>query len=96
MSNVRKVLDKSFLDNHEDINEDTASELIVKSSMKIREIEEERSADENLAAAKQVVKDISSAYSSAVKYERAKISFLLEKIQEIQSGDVNPSSGANT
>lgn len=96
MSNVRKVLDKSFLDNHEEINEDTASELIVKSSMKIREIEEERSADENLAAAKQVVKDISSAYSSAVKYERAKISFLLEKIQEIQSGDVNPSSGANT
>lgn len=93
---MSKVLDQSFVDNAENISEDVAGELIVRSTQKIREIEEERSADDKLAAAKQIVKDINSAYSSAIKYERAKINFLLEKINEIQSGDVNPDSGANS
>jgi hypothetical protein len=95
MNNVKKTLSKSFVDNHENISEDVAGELIVKAEQKIREIEEEKAADEKLTAAKQIVKDINSAYSSAVKYERAKISFLLEKINEIQSGEVNPSSSLN-
>ena len=92
---VKKVLSKSFVDNHENINEDVASELIVKATQKIREIKEERAADEKLAQAKQIVKDLNSAYTSTIKYEQAKIDFLLEKIAEIQSGEVNPSSGAN-
>lgn len=96
MSDVKKTLSKSFVDNHEDINEDAAGELIVQSTQKIREIEQERDADEKLTAARQIVKDINSAYTSAIKYERAKINFLLEKIQEIQDGDVNPSSAINS
>lgn len=95
-NSAKKVLSKSFVDNHEAVDEDTAGALIVQSEQKIREIEEEKEANEQLMAAKQIVKDFNSAYSSAVKYERAKIRFLLEKISEIQSGDVNPSSGANT
>jgi hypothetical protein len=95
MSDVKKTLSKSFVENHEDVNEDTATQLIVQAEQKIKEIEEERSADEKLAAAKQIVKDINSAYTSAIKYERAKINFLLEKIAEIQGGDVNPSSAVN-
>ena len=91
-----KGLDKSFVDNNEDISEDVAGELIVKSTQKIREMEQERDADEKLAAAKQIVKDLNSAYTSAIKYEKAKINFLLEKIAEIQGGEVNPSSGANS
>ena len=90
-----KGLDKSFVDNNENISEDVAGELIVKSTQKIREMEQERDADEKLTAAKQIVKDLNSAYTSAIKYEKAKINFLLEKINEIQSGEVNPSSGAN-
>lgn len=93
---MSKALDQSFVDNAENISEDVAGELIVRSTQKIKEIEEEREADEKLAAAKQIVKDINSAYTSAIKYERAKINFLLEKINEIQSGEVNPSSGANS
>lgn len=93
---MSKALDQSFVDNAENISEDVAGELIVRSTQKIKEIEEEREADEKLAAAKQIVKDINSAYTSAIKYERAKINFLLEKITEIQSGEVNPSSGANS
>lgn len=92
---VKKTLSQSFVDNHENVSEDVAADLIVKAEQKIREIKEERAADDKLAAAKQIVKDLNSAYTSAVKYEEAKIQFLLEKIQEIQSGDVNPSSGAN-
>lgn len=96
MSNTSKVLSKSFVDNHENVTEDVAADLIVKAEMKIKEIEEERAADGKLEQAKQIVKDLNGAYTSAIKYEKAKISFLLEKIQEIQSGDVNPSSGANS
>ena len=95
-TNTKKALSKSFVDNHESINEDAAGELIVKAELKIKEIQDEREADERLAAAKQIVKDLNSAYTSAIKYERAKITFLLEKIQEIQNGEVNPSSGANS
>ena len=95
MSDNKKTLSKSFVDNHENISEDAAGALIVSATQKIKEIEQERDADEKLTAAKQIVKDISSAYTSAVKYEKAKINFLLEKIEEIQNGEVNPSSGAN-
>lgn len=94
-NNLRKVLSKSFVDNHENITEDMASDLVVKSELKIKNVKEERAADERLAQAKQIVKDLNTAYSSTIKYEQAKIDFLLEKIEEIQSGAVNPSSGAN-
>lgn len=95
LDSVKKVLSQSFVDNHEDVSEDVAADLIVKAEQKIKEIKEERAADEKLAAAKQIAKDLNAAYSSTIKYEEAKIQFLLEKIQEIQSGAVNPSSGAN-
>jgi rubrerythrin len=94
MSDVKKTLSKSFLDNNENVNEDFASEQIVSATQKVRGIEQEREADEKLAAAKQIVKDINSAYTSAIKYERAKINFFLEKIEEIQNGEVNPSGNS--
>lgn len=94
MSDVKKTLSKSFVDNNEDVNEDFAGEQIVAANQKIREIEQERDADEKLVAAKQIVKDINSAYTSAIKYERAKINFFLEKIEEIQNGDVNPTGNS--
>ena len=89
-----KTLSKSFVDNNVDVNEDFASEQIVSSNQKIREIEQERDADEKLVAAKQIVKDINSAYTSAIRYERAKINFFLEKIEEIQNGEVNPTGNS--
>ena len=96
MHAVKKVLSKSFVDNHENVTEDVAADLIVKAEQRMRHIREERAADEKLAQAKQIVKDLNGAYTSTIKYEQAKIDFLLEKIEEIQSGDVNPSSGANS
>lgn len=96
MSDTKKALSKSFVDNNENVNEDFAGEQIVLATQKIREIEQERDADEKLQAGKQIVKDINSAYTSAIKYEKAKINFFLEKIAEIQDGEVNPSSGVNS
>lgn len=96
MSDTKKALSKSFVDNNENVNEDFAGEQIVLATQKIREIEQERDADEKLQAGKQIVKDINSAYTSAIKYEKAKINFFLEKISEIQDGEVNPSSGVNS
>ena len=87
---AKKVLSKSFVENHEQVTEDQAADLIVESELQIRSLEEERSNDDKLNAAKQIVKDLGAGYSSAIKYEKAKISFLLEKIEEIQAGDVNP------
>jgi len=83
---------QTFVDNHEDVTEDVAASLIVKAEQKIDEIEELRQADDKLATARQIVKDLNGAYTASVKYERAKIRFLLEKINEIQSGELNPSS----
>lgn len=96
LDSVKKVLSKSFVDNHEDVNADVASDLIVKANKKIREIKEERAADGKLEQARQIVKDLNSAYTATIKYEQAKIDFLLEKLAEIESGEVNPDSGANT
>ncbi len=95
LDSIKKTLSQSFVDNHENIDEDAAGSLIVKAEQQIKNLEEERASDEKLSAAKQIVKDLNSGYSSAIKYEKAKITFLLEKIEEIQSGAVNPSSGAN-
>jgi alpha-amylase/alpha-mannosidase (GH57 family) len=95
LESSKKVLSKSFVENHVDVNEDVAAELIISAELKIKAIKEERNADEKLAQAKQIVKDLNGAYTSTIKYEEAKIDFLLEKIEEIQSGAVNPSSGAN-
>ena len=88
------VLSKSFVENHEDISEDQAADGVVKSQLIIKQLEEERAADEKLAAAKQIVKDLNAGYGSAIKYEKAKVNFLLEKIVEIQGGDVNPTGNS--
>lgn len=88
-------LSQSFVDNAKDLNEDEATALLVESEQKIRAIKEERNADEKLTAAKNIAKDLSAGYNSALNYEKSKIQFLLDKIAEIQDGSVNPHSGAN-
>ena len=92
---AKKILSESFVENHSNVTEDEAQNLVVRSLQKIKGLEEERESDDKLAAARQVKKDLEAGYSSAIQYEKAKISFLLEKIEEIQAGEVNPTSGAN-
>jgi len=87
---AKKVLNQAFLDNVTDIAEDEAGALIVRSEQKLRELRNEMENDEDLSGAMQVVKDLKGAYTSVMKYEEAKIQHLLEKIDEIQDGSVNP------
>jgi len=88
-------LNQSFVDNAESLNEDEAMALLVESEQKIRQIKEERNADERLTAAKNIAKELGAGYNSALNYEKSKINFLLDKIKEIQDGSVNPHSGLN-
>jgi len=89
--NANKVLSQVFIDNHSDLNEDQVASYIVESALKIKLLEDERSNDDKLNAAKQITKDMNAGYSSAIKYERAKIAFLLERIEEIQSTPLSSS-----
>ena len=85
LGKAKKVLNKAFLDDNEDLAEDQAAELIVKSELRIKALKEEMEADEKLQAAKSIVKDLSSAYRETINYENAKVQWLLSKIEEIQN-----------
>lgn len=86
LGKAKKILSQTFLEDNENINEDEAAHLIVKAEMTIKGLNEEMQADDRLNAAKQVVKDLQAGYNNAVKYEQAKIQYLLAKIEEIQAG----------
>lgn len=90
LGKAKKILSQSYLDNHEEINEDQAAALIVKAEQQIRELRQEMRDDEKLRAAAEIVKDLKGGYSSVIQYEEAKISYLLDKIEQIQEGDINP------
>lgn len=81
-------LSKTFIDNSKDLNVDQLTELLVEAEKKLRQIKEEREADDKLNAAKAIVKDLNAGYTSAMAFEKAKISFLLDKIEEIESSDL--------
>jgi hypothetical protein len=92
LGKAKKILSKTFLEDHEDINEDEAAALIVKAEQQIKGLRVEKDSDEELAAANQIKKDLEAGYNSAIKYEEAKIQYLLSKIEEIQDGSVNPTA----
>lgn len=87
---AKKVLSSAFLEQHSNISEDEAAALIVKAEQTVRDLKEEMTNDEKLMAATSIIKDLKGGYTSAIKYEEAKIQFLLAKIDEIV--DSAPSS----
>ena len=91
LGKVKNVLSETFIKDNEEITEDRAMELIVKATIAIKDLNEEKENDDSLNAAKSVVKDLSAGYSSASRYEAAKIKYLVAKVEEIREG-VNPSA----
>ena len=89
LGKAKNTLSKTWSENVRDINEDEAANMIVRAEQKIRDILDEQQADDKLNAAKQIVKDLNAGYSSIVSLEKAKIRHLLERVQEIQDGEVN-------
>lgn len=92
LGKAKKILSQAFLENNTAITEDGAAAMVVKSEMQIKALREEMNSDEKLAAAIQITKDLKTGYNNAIRYEEAKIQYLLAKIQEIQDGEVNPSA----
>ena len=92
---AKSLLATSFTENYNDISEDEAADEVVLAEQALQKIEDEMDGDEQLTAAKNIAKDLGSAYKSAIKREKAKIAFFLGKIKEIQNGSVNPDSGLN-
>ena len=91
---AKKILSDAYVQTNNDLNEDELNAQIANAMEKIKKLEEEKENDSQLASAKQIVKDLTSGYTSAVQYEKAKVAFLLDKRREIQEGEINPDSSA--
>lgn len=79
--NWEKVLSESFVANNKDLTEEEAKNRLIQSQFAIKQINYEKESDEQLAAAKEIVKELQAGYNSATKHEKAKIEFLLEVIE---------------
>lgn len=79
--NWEKVLSESFVSNNKDLTEEEAKNKLIQSQFTIKEINHEKENDDQLNAAKEIVKELNAGYNSAVKHEKAKIQFLLEVIE---------------
>jgi len=55
---------------------------VLKCETNIRQVEQEKEADEKLSGAKSLVKDLSAPYRDAVAAQRAKIKYLLHVLEE--------------
>lgn len=79
--NWEKVLSEAWVSQHNSISEADAEAKIIECEFEIRAALAEKENDDQLNAAKEIVKDLNAGYSSAIKYEKAKIEFLLEQIE---------------
>ena len=84
-TNWEKVLTESWVNNNRGLSEADAEKNLVNAEFDIKQMIYERENHEQLNAAKEIVKDLNSGFSSAIKYEKAKIEFLLEQIEGIRS-----------
>ena len=80
-TNWEKVLTESWVSNNINLSEADAEKQLVASEFDIKKMVYERENHEQLQAAKEIVKDLNSGFSAAIKYEKAKIEFLLERIE---------------
>jgi hypothetical protein len=76
-----KILTDSWVAQNNGLSEDEAKVKLIESEFEIRAALEEKEGHEQLQAAKEIVKDLNAGFSSAIKYEKAKIEYLLEQIE---------------
>lgn len=84
-----KVLSESYVASKADITEANAEKELITSEFALKQLAYEKEHDEQLNAAKEIAKDLNAGYSSASKYEKAKIEFLLEKIENLRIAKKN-------
>lgn len=83
-TNWEKVLTESWVANNRDLSESEAEKSLITSEFEIKQLVYEKENHEQLQAAREIVKDLNAGFSSGVKYEKAKIEFLLEQIENIR------------
>ena len=81
----KSILSTAFVDSNESISEDEALKAMSVAEFAIRQLNKDKDEDEKLEEAKSIVKDLNAGYSSAIKYEKAKIDFFLDKIEYIRA-----------
>ena len=79
--NWEKVLTETWVSEHKGLSEEDAKAKLIESEFEIRAALEEQENHTELQAAKEIVRDLNAGFSSAIKYEKAKIEFLLEQIE---------------
>ena len=78
----KKILTDTYVSDRASITEDEAIRELTDSEFVIKQLLNEKDEDEELQAAKVIAKDLNAGYTSAIKYEKAKIDFLLNKIED--------------
>lgn len=83
--NIEKIMKKlpsGFADDVAGYDDSQIKAEVLKSETNIRRVEQEREADEKLAGAKEILKDLNGPYRDAISAQRAKISYLLHVLEE--------------
>lgn len=88
-NNWEKVLSDSFVANNRDLTEEEAKAKVIESQFAIKQINHEKENDDQLNAAKEIVKELQAGYGAASKHEKAKIEFLLEVIEDRRAVKAN-------
>lgn len=87
--NWEKVLSDSFVSNNKDLTEEDAKTKLIESQFAIKHLIGEKEDDDQLNAAKEIVKELNAGYNAATKHEKAKIEFLLEVIESRRIAKAN-------
>lgn len=77
-----KLLSETFVSNNINLSEEEAKQKLIDSQFQIKDLLQEKEDDEQLNAAKEIVKDLNAGYNSVITVEKAKIEFLLEVIEK--------------
>lgn len=83
-----KVLSDTYVANNIGLSEESAKVKLIEAQFSIKKINEEKDNDDQLNAAKEVLKELNAGYNAATKHEKAKIEFLLEVIESRRSAKV--------
>lgn len=77
-----KLLSETFVSNHLNLSEEEAKQKLIDAQFQIKGLLQDKDEDQQLTAAKEIVKDLNAGYNSALAVEKAKIEFLLEVIEK--------------
>lgn len=92
MGKAKKILSDAFVKNVEELSEDELLDQVINVENTVRDLVEEQNNDEQLRAAKEVVKDLNAGYTNAIKHEKAKLDYLINRINELRNTEIGENS----